>query len=380
MKKRIMSLLLALVMCLCVFLSCDDNESTQSESSSEQTQDKFAPTQTSGFPYIDENGFPVLKNASFTYKHINLQAKEDLPYNTYDTKVIYNYETLRTFMLQNLTQSSINGIDDTFFEEYILLAVYRDNGRKMKEYYSYSALSPLAFNHGNHMTVDMEYLLYPDKAYTMEIGPNTFDFVVIPLSHISAKNNAQNLVISVKHRQHIYSKNTYVSSENLLDYSVGSNPLSVEVINVQNVRLSSIKNQYEFYSFYTKGNATVPTTVFADYESFSSFAQNNLTDEEINTAFSKITESTFNDYYVFPSTLSQGADMYSSFGDIRQNGEHYIIDLECMNYPYIDSPAVEMIDFVLIPKGEIANPNATVYIRKTTHSYELKTQDAPNPF
>lgn len=383
MKKRILSLFLSLVLCLCAFPSCDDEESSQGESSSESTYESQAPEQVT-YPYIDSDGLPVFRDSTDIYEYINVQAREELQYSPLDTIAIDSYDALRTFMLQNLNQSSINGIDESFFNENFLLAVYRDNNRKMKEHYCYSELvEHKTLNY--HYTLRLEYMSYPDKGYTMEIAPNTFDLVKIPKSLISTQNNINKLVVDIKEYRHTYNLDVTLSSSDIIDYDTTINKPTITKTGIF-PELTSVKTVYKAYNVDTNVeheeqelNAFLSdissNRVITDYDSFVSILNKYTAKSELEG----ITSKTLDDHIIVVTALMSPYRHNELYGDIKKVNGYYILDFEYMIYSgsgYTTIVKPITMDFVLIPRSAFSEgeENITIHFRKISHLYGCETE------
>lgn len=377
--KKILALLLSLVMLLPLAVSCGDNP----EESSSSEQD--APDEPS-YPYIDGNGFPVFRRATSPYKYINVQAREGLVYNTFDTVLITSYDNMRTFMLQNLNQSSINGVDETLFEDNFILAVYRDNNRKTKEYYCYSALTPYkALN--NSYQIDFEYVFYHDKGYTMEIGPNTFDLVVIPMpkSEDGTPQISPKSTIVLREARHEYSLSVRMSSEltdaNLVvnKTKISQNQYGETLFNSIEIPVQSIIVKTKFYEEPQEMeafDAIFKKELICDYDTFIS-RLSAYTDYSEND---KITAEVFNDYYVYVTT-----GKYGNVGDLKGHDGYYTLDSEVVdNGFYWDTDDIKpiAISFILLPREQIENPSTfKLYFRSIVHFYKFTLEYTEyNPF
>lgn len=374
--KRILSLFLLLAFCLCAFSSCNDDEGQGSSSESEK--ESQSPEQVV-YPYIDNDGFPVFRDSTEIYKHINVQAREELQYNPLDTIAIDSYDTLRTFMRQNLNQSSISGIDEAFFNESFLLAVYRDNNRKMKEYHCYSTLTPhKTLNY--HYTLRLEYVSYPDKGYTMEIAPNTFDLVIIPKSHSSTQNNINKLVVDIREYKHTYDLDVVMSSSDISDYDTTINAPTIKSDGIF-PELTSIKTAYKTYNIATNVEHTNEdynafqsdinsNRVITDYDSFVSMLNKYTGMSELEG----ITNKTLDDHIIVVASLMSHYRHNELYGDIKKANGYYILDFEYMIYSgraYTTDQKPITIDFVLIPKNDLSegDENITIHFRKISHLY-----------
>lgn len=379
--KKLLALLLFLIMLLPLATSCDSNNE---DSSSSVQSEPDEPT----YPYIDGNGYPVFRRASEPYKYINVQAREELAYNILDTILITSYDDMRTFMLQNLNQSSVSGIDEGLFLDNFVLAVYRDNNRKMKEYYCYSNLTPHK-TVNNSYQLDFEYIFYLDKGYTMEIGPNTFDLVIIPTpktedgtSHVLSK-----ATVGIREARHEYSLNVTISPE-----------ISDAGLDVVMNKLKISQNQYgeiSFNSILTPAQSIVLETKFyqeqEQIEAFDAVFKNELicdydtllsrlrtyTDIAEND---KITAEAFADHYVYVI-----AGKYANVGDFKSHNGYYTLDSEITDsgiYSDTDDIKPISISLILLPREKIHSPNDfKLYFRTISHFYKFTSANSEyNPF
>ncbi len=374
--KRILSLFLALVLCLSALSSCNDNE--DQGSSSESEVESQAPEQVT-YPYIDSDGFPVFRDSTDIYEYINVQAREELQYNPHDTIVIDSYDALRTFMLQNLNQSSINGIDESFFNESFLIAVYRDNNRKMKEYHCYSTLTAhKTLNY--HYTLRLEYMSYPDKGYTMEIAPNTFDLVKIPKSHSSTQNNINKLVVDIKEYKHTYNLDVKMSSSDISDYDITINKPTITKDGVF-PELTSVKTIYKAYNISTNvgyndedynafQSDIASNRVITNYDSFASILNKYTGKSELEG----ITSKTLDDHIIVVADQISHYRHNELYGDIKKANGYYMLDFEYMIYngrAYTDDEKPITMDFVLIPRDAFSadDENIIIHFRLISHLY-----------
>ncbi|MBQ3040393.1 MAG: hypothetical protein IJD42_02225 [Clostridia bacterium] len=375
--KKALALMLAIIMLLSLLISCDDEQTSSSSESEAEPQISF--------PYIDGDGFPVFRNATDTYKYINVQAKEELPYNALDTILVSSYEDMHTFALQNLNQSSVNGIDETVFTDHFILAVYRDNNRKMKEYYCYSNLTPHK-TINNYYQLDFEYVSYLDKGYTMEIAPNTFDLVVVPMPKTDEGINevTSRSTIGIRQARHEYSLRISSSApDNDIDLTLNKPKIIRDQYGTMdfksiNEQMQSIVVRTKFFDEpegFEEFKNVFKKELIVDYDTFVS----RLTAYTDNASHNIITAETFNNHYVYVTS-----GRYSSVGDLKKHDDYYMLDSEIVSggYDWTDDIKPILITFILLPKEKIDTPeDFTLHFRSIVHYYQFVMDNAENnPF
>ena len=224
--KRILSLVLALLLCCGFIVSCEKEEaplesessssssessssssvesssssSTESSSSSSESSSSSSVESSSSSELLsdgkltyDDRGFPVFFSPpnAYTYYNVTEKEKADSAGECYDTWVFDNYEAYCSFISQ---YASIGEITEDMLNEHFLVVVYRREDIRWTENYSYHS-----FKAGERCSLVLEYTDYGTE-HTDDEYFFHFDIVLVPRSECDGSP----LDIDVDLRRHIH--------------------------------------------------------------------------------------------------------------------------------------------------------------------------------
>ena len=217
--KKLLSILLALILCLGMLISCgnEENSSSQSESncesssrndessihieetlgesvitessknddmtseSSSESQDSSSQNQIEGLVGYDANGWPIIKtsqNQLPTYTvglkwYIDESVPEPNPIKEYlSSPVIENFSDFTEFLTNATLKTSIDEITESTFDDNIVIVVYRSFDSRMNlQYYNFEIQD-------DNIYLSYEYTIFTDVIFNKV--PGKVDFVVIP--------------------------------------------------------------------------------------------------------------------------------------------------------------------------------------------------------
>ncbi|MBQ8738585.1 MAG: hypothetical protein IJZ04_03705 [Clostridia bacterium] len=227
--KKLLSLILALIMCFVTLISCgnEENSSSQSEtksesssesvsqiqsgtesaseivseesntetqsetsedssssekaSSSENDNDSETSTQNqiTGIVGYDSNGWPIIKtsqNQLSTYTvglKYWIETREPNPIKEYlSSPVIENFSDFTEFLTNATLKTSIDEITESTFDDNIVIVVYRSFDSRMNlQYYNFEIQD-------DNIYLSYEYTIFTDVIFNKV--PGKVDFVVIP--------------------------------------------------------------------------------------------------------------------------------------------------------------------------------------------------------
>ena len=225
--KRLLSLILALLLCCGFIVSCDkeesplesesssDTESSSSEPSSsdiasssgkDSSSDELsssvdsslssAPSLSDGKLTYDDRGLPIFPAPvnAYTYYNVTRREKSDSAGECYDTWVFDDYEAYCGFISQ---YAPIGDITEDMLNDYFLVVVYRTENIYATENYSYSNFDKI----NNKYILVLEYTSY-EIPYPEMIVPNSFDVVLIPRSECDAEPSS--ITVSIKRHIHCW--------------------------------------------------------------------------------------------------------------------------------------------------------------------------------
>ena len=203
--KRLLSLILALLFCLSVIVSCEkedapstsepsssssvemssqESSSSQEQSSSEESSTKESSSSSSEtmiFKPNEERYWHVWPNElignfeSFNYVVARESDLKDL-FST--VRVINDYQTAQEFFTYWIDESELSPLDEKLFEDYFVIAVLRIGDIMETEGYYYSEFEKAE----NGYKIRLHVPVYSGKEYSDEITEFSFDFVIIPRS------------------------------------------------------------------------------------------------------------------------------------------------------------------------------------------------------
>lgn len=211
--KKILSILLVLVFCLGIFVSCDNNE--QSESSSESTQEsemtsggEELSSESEGIQQsvsFDNIGVPILKKGKTEYSYVKAETNNEAEkkYALFDRIVFVEYLDFLGFVNKNIGRNV--EIDQNTFEENFIIAIYCSDNYQTKLYPCYSDLK----KEDDNYVLNFEYTTHKQlQVNAMEMKP-TFDFVIVPKIECSEISPETQIYIRVFEHQYDFDINLY---------------------------------------------------------------------------------------------------------------------------------------------------------------------------
>ena len=170
--KKFLSILLVLILCLGIFVSCDNE--TPTESSSESVQE----SETEKGVSFDNAGIPIFKKGEAEYTCIKVEANDNTKnkYVLFDRTIFIEYLDFLEFTNENIVGNV--EINQNTFEENFVIAIYRNDYYPTQLYPCYSDL----IKENDHYVLNLEYTIHKKvQVNAMQIKPY-FDFVIIPKS------------------------------------------------------------------------------------------------------------------------------------------------------------------------------------------------------
>ena len=202
--KRILSFILALLLCCGFIVSCEKEEaplesessssvempsqefesSSQEHSSSEESSTKESSSSSSGtviFKPTEERYWHVSPVALIgNYESFNyVVARESNLKDLFSTvRVINDYETARNFFTYWIDENEVSPLDEKLFEDYFVIAILRIGDIMETEGYYYTDFKKTE----NGYKIRLNVPVHSPKEYSDEITEFSFDFVFIPRS------------------------------------------------------------------------------------------------------------------------------------------------------------------------------------------------------
>lgn len=202
--KRLLALILSLLVCFSLLVSCNEEEesssSSQESSSSSSNEEQSSSTESasSGKLSYDDRGVPVfsIPENAYVYYNVNEQEKSGISLSNkcYDTWVFNDYESYYDFVSQHAI--SAGGITEKELNEYFLVVVYRREDIRWTENYSYSNFEK---RDGKYLLV-LEYTVYTELSQTEDEIPFSFDIVLIPRNE--CEESPTGIIVSLKRHIH----------------------------------------------------------------------------------------------------------------------------------------------------------------------------------
>ncbi len=197
--KKILSLLLAMLLCLGVLVACDDE--TPSDSSSDDASSKL-PTENS-----NDIEFPLISHqVEIEYVHYNLVANND--FKSFQNWIFNAYKDFNSFISENAVAENFNDINEELFGDNFVVIIYRDDGGSYKENYCYGDFVADSNSNDAKYFLTFEYTVYPNKLREQMEVPDFFDIVIIPRA--TCAKNPTMIQISIKAIEHKYTYEYYI--------------------------------------------------------------------------------------------------------------------------------------------------------------------------
>ena len=170
--KKLVAILLTLIFCLGIFVSCDNE--TLTESSSESIQESESEIEK-GVSF-DNAGIPIFKKGKTAYTCIKVEATDNAKnkYVLFDRIIFAEYLDFLEFINENI-EGNVE-INQNTFEENFVIVIYRNDFYPTQLYPCYSDL----IKEDDHYVLHLEYTIHKQvQVNAMQVKPY-FDFVIIP--------------------------------------------------------------------------------------------------------------------------------------------------------------------------------------------------------
>ncbi len=184
--KKLLTLLLALVLCLGVLVACD----TPEESSSSSSEETNSSSKESNEFYVANkiSKYPIFESVEEKYTSYNVMVDKGSTWYLYEDfqKWIFNdYESLRYFVESNANISAKNMLTEDIFANCFVIVIYRFDDLSRTENYGYHSFrwnSPNDFyqRYDGYYSITLEYTEYSNKEYSDLERLSTFDIIIVP--------------------------------------------------------------------------------------------------------------------------------------------------------------------------------------------------------
>lgn len=170
--KKILSLILSIILCLGIFVSCDNETPTETSSQSIQESEIEIEQGVS----FDNAGIPIFKKGETEYTCIKVEANDNAKnkYVLFDRIIFVEYLDFLDFTNENI-EGNVE-INQNTFEENFVIVIYRNDFSPTQLYPCYSDL----IKEDDHYVLNLEYTIHKQlQVNAMQVNPY-FDFVIIP--------------------------------------------------------------------------------------------------------------------------------------------------------------------------------------------------------
>ena len=192
--KRLLAILLTLVLCIGVFVSCDNNE----ETSSSEHETAATPVTQNDATVDYKSSFPVFEHTIDSYESNRIISKEDLNYELFDRWVIDDYESFLGFISENTNYTNVTNITESAFEDSFIIAVFRNDDYYKTENYCYGNFK----KKDDYFVICFEYTKYYGKAYDEAERPYSFDLILVPRE--ACNEDVNNISVCIQTIVHEY--------------------------------------------------------------------------------------------------------------------------------------------------------------------------------
>ena len=196
--KKLLSLLLAMLLCLGVLVACDTPEESSSSSSSKASSSEFST----------EMVFPVVPHqVKIEYAHYNVVVNEVLveASENFQKWIFNDYSAFGKFASTSFGANIPSSLNEEIFEDNFIIAIYRKHDF-FRENYCYGDF--YFDSNDSKYSITFEYTVYPDKLQDQMIVPDSIDIVVVPKAECDKVVSEENILI--KALEHKYTYKSYI--------------------------------------------------------------------------------------------------------------------------------------------------------------------------